>query len=163
MTGTAAPNGVEIVYTYTYGCQNTFTVTLTEGSATAPGQVTSDECNYKATWAGLPHHADILGTVLIVLEVLFLLSAATLCFVRVSMWSKEPITGPGPICGIPLEKHDANCTPTTSKYAHRGKITTSTTFWRVVLRFRHWSFNLFGISLQKNMAYQVASSCWVIA
>ncbi len=73
------------------------------------------------------------------------------------------------IVGRTLEKHDANCTPTTSKYAHRGKITMSTTFWRVVLRFRHWSFNVFGISLQKQhglssskflLGYRIADGPW---
>lgn len=45
--------GVTVVYTYTYGCKNTFTLTLTPGSDPAPGQVTSNECSYTATWAGL--------------------------------------------------------------------------------------------------------------
>jgi hypothetical protein len=54
MTGSAQPGGgVEIVYTYTYGCKNTFSLTLTPGAAPAPGQVTSNECSYTATWAGL--------------------------------------------------------------------------------------------------------------
>ena len=54
MTGSkAAGGGVTVVYTYTYGCKNTFTLTLTPGSDPAPGQVTSNECSYTATWAGL--------------------------------------------------------------------------------------------------------------
>ena len=48
-----AGGGVEVTYTYTYGCKNTFTLTMTPGSAGAPGQVISNECSYTATWAGL--------------------------------------------------------------------------------------------------------------
>jgi len=54
MTGTAQPHGgLELVYTYTYGCKNTFTLTMTPASAATLGQVTSNECSYTATWAGL--------------------------------------------------------------------------------------------------------------
>jgi hypothetical protein len=53
MTGKPAGDGVTVVYTYTYGCKNTFTLTMSAGSALAPGQVTSNECSYTATWAGL--------------------------------------------------------------------------------------------------------------
>ena len=53
MTGEKNADGVTVKYTYTYGCKNTFTLTMTEGSATAPGQVTSNECSYSASWRGL--------------------------------------------------------------------------------------------------------------
>ena len=54
MTATATPTGgVTVVYTYTYGCKNTFTLTMAPGADPAPGQVTSNECSYTATWAGL--------------------------------------------------------------------------------------------------------------
>ena len=54
MTATAdGSGGVVVVYTYTYGCKNTFTLTLTEGDDTMPGQVTSNECSYSASWRGL--------------------------------------------------------------------------------------------------------------
>ena len=46
-----AGGGVVVTYTYTYGCKNTFTLTMTSGSDPAPGQVTSNECSYTATWA----------------------------------------------------------------------------------------------------------------
>ena len=52
MTGApGAGGGVVVTYTYTYGCKNTFTLTMTSGSDPAPGQVTSNECSYTATWA----------------------------------------------------------------------------------------------------------------
>jgi hypothetical protein len=54
MTGApGAGGGVVVTYTYTYGCKNTFTLTMTPGNAPAPGQVTSNECSYTASWAGL--------------------------------------------------------------------------------------------------------------
>lgn len=54
MTGTAGIHGgVTVMYTYTYGCKNTFTLTMTKGHDEAPGQVTSNECSYTASWAGL--------------------------------------------------------------------------------------------------------------
>ena len=54
MTGApASGGGVVVTYTYTYGCRNTFTLTITPGNASAPGQVTDNECTYTASWAGL--------------------------------------------------------------------------------------------------------------
>ena len=54
MTGApASGGGVVVTYTYTYGRKNTFTLTITPGNASAPGQVTSNECTYTASWAGL--------------------------------------------------------------------------------------------------------------
>ena len=53
MTGEKSADGVIVKYTYTYGCKNTFTLFMTKGSATAPGQVTSNECSYTASWRGL--------------------------------------------------------------------------------------------------------------
>lgn len=54
MTGMSELNGdVVVVYTYTYGCKNTMTLTLTKGQDPAPGQVTSNECSYTASWAVL--------------------------------------------------------------------------------------------------------------
>ena len=54
MTATAGAKGeVTVVYTYTYGCKNTFTLTMTPGADPAPGQVTSNECSYTAKWAGI--------------------------------------------------------------------------------------------------------------
>ena len=50
MTGTAQPNGVQITYTYTYGCQNTFTLDITSGTDSEPGQINSDECSYSGQW-----------------------------------------------------------------------------------------------------------------
>lgn len=109
MTGTALPNGdgVEIVYTYTYGCKNTFTLTMTEGSATAPGQVTSNECSYTAKWAGLHHGIFSISRMdLTFLLAAILVATCAMCFVGVAKWSKKP-TITGSICGIPLDNHDA--------------------------------------------------------
>jgi hypothetical protein len=53
MTGKKTANGVDVTYTYTYGCENTFTIKLTGGSDKAPGAVTSNECTYTASWASL--------------------------------------------------------------------------------------------------------------
>lgn len=54
MSGAAQPDGsLQIVYTYTYGCKNTFTLTMTKGADPNPGQVTSNECSYTAEWAAL--------------------------------------------------------------------------------------------------------------
>jgi len=55
---TGAPSvggGVVVTYTYTYGCKNTVTLTMTPGNASAPGQVTTapDQCNYTTSWAGI--------------------------------------------------------------------------------------------------------------
>ncbi len=58
MTGSVSSGGVEIIYTYTYGCKNTFQLALTGGSAPAPGQVTSNECTYTAAWAILGSGGD---------------------------------------------------------------------------------------------------------
>ena len=44
-------SGVEIQYVYTYGCRNTFNLAITSGGESAPGQVTSNECTYTASWA----------------------------------------------------------------------------------------------------------------
>lgn len=61
MTGAAAGSGVTVTYTYTYGCKNTFAMTLTEGSDPAPGQVSSNECAYTVSWAGIGGSADAGG------------------------------------------------------------------------------------------------------
>jgi hypothetical protein len=54
MEATAGKSGaVKVVYTYTYGCKNTFTLSMSPGVAPAPGQVTSNECSYTASWAGI--------------------------------------------------------------------------------------------------------------
>lgn len=51
MTGRKTPSGVDVTYTYTYGCKNTFALSITNGHDPAPGQVTSNECSYAASWA----------------------------------------------------------------------------------------------------------------
>eukprot|EP01051_Picozoa_sp_SAG22_P031048 SAG22_NODE_12370_length_445_cov_0.875723_1_plen_98_part_01 len=53
MTGARTSAGVNVTYTHTYGCKNTFTMMLTSGSDPAPGQVTSNQCSYTVAWAGL--------------------------------------------------------------------------------------------------------------
>ena len=54
MTGAPrAGGGVVVTYTYTYGCKNTMTLTMTPGNDSAPGQVTSNECSYVTSWAGI--------------------------------------------------------------------------------------------------------------
>ena len=53
MSGVKTPAGVDVTYTYTYGCENTFTLSLTSGTAATPGAVTSNECSYTASWAAL--------------------------------------------------------------------------------------------------------------
>eukprot|EP01047_Picozoa_sp_COSAG01_P103766 COSAG01_NODE_33184_length_568_cov_3.961620_1_plen_115_part_10 len=53
MTGKKTNNGVDVTYTYTYGCENMFTISLTGGSDKAPGAVTSNECTYTTSWATL--------------------------------------------------------------------------------------------------------------
>lgn len=53
MTGVKTASGVDVTYTYTYGCENTFTLSLTSGIASKPGAVTSNECSYSASWAAL--------------------------------------------------------------------------------------------------------------
>lgn len=53
MEGAKTANGVTVTYTYTYGCKNTFAMSLTAGSDPAPGTVTSNECAYSVAWAGL--------------------------------------------------------------------------------------------------------------
>eukprot|EP01052_Picozoa_sp_SAG31_P002825 SAG31_NODE_102_length_25175_cov_10.778553_17_plen_208_part_00 len=53
MAGAKTANGITVTYTYTYGCKNTFAISLTAGSDPAPGPVTSDECAYSVAWAGL--------------------------------------------------------------------------------------------------------------
>eukprot|EP01048_Picozoa_sp_COSAG05_P019702 COSAG05_NODE_3159_length_2278_cov_8.291877_1_plen_263_part_00 len=50
MTGVKTASGVDVKYTYTYGCKNTFTLSLVPGNSTVPGTVTSNECSYSATW-----------------------------------------------------------------------------------------------------------------
>ena len=53
MAGAKTSAGVTVTYTYTNGCKNTFTLSLTPGSDAEPGVVTSNECAYTVTWAGL--------------------------------------------------------------------------------------------------------------
>ena len=53
MAGAKTSAGVTVTYTYTYGCKNTFALSLTSGSDAAPGAVTSNECAYTVAWAGL--------------------------------------------------------------------------------------------------------------
>jgi hypothetical protein len=53
MAGEKTANGVDVTFTYTYGCLNSFTISLTGGSDPAPGAVTSTECVYTTSWAGL--------------------------------------------------------------------------------------------------------------
>jgi hypothetical protein len=59
VTGTAQPHGgLELVYTYTYGCKNTFSLMMTPGTDSEPGQILSDECSYSGAWAGLADGMD---------------------------------------------------------------------------------------------------------
>jgi len=59
VTGTAQPHGgLELVYTYTYGCKNTFSLMMTPGTDSEPGQIVSDECSYSGAWAGLADGMD---------------------------------------------------------------------------------------------------------
>jgi hypothetical protein len=73
MSGKANTNGVDVTYSYTYGCTNILTVKLTKGRASAPlTPFTSDSCAYMTTWPALgsshcaaevssrPQHADSL-------------------------------------------------------------------------------------------------------
>jgi hypothetical protein len=53
MTGVKTPTGVDVTYTYTYGCTNTFSISLSPGNAAAPGAVTSNGCSYSTTWSAL--------------------------------------------------------------------------------------------------------------
>ena len=50
MTGKKTASGVDVVYSYTYGCKNTFNLSLVPGNSKVPGAVTSNECTYSATW-----------------------------------------------------------------------------------------------------------------
>ena len=65
MTGSALPtgDGVEVTFNYWYGCEDSFTLTLTESDDpdAEPGPVTLDdaqECSYSAAWAGLERPAN---------------------------------------------------------------------------------------------------------
>ena len=51
MMGKKTAKGVDVTYIYTYGCENTFTISLTGGSDKGPGPVTSNECTYTTSWA----------------------------------------------------------------------------------------------------------------
>eukprot|EP01043_Picozoa_sp_COSAG02_P054344 COSAG02_NODE_6139_length_3774_cov_41.138136_3_plen_672_part_01 len=42
-----------VTFVYDYGCVNTFTIELLQGSDENPGQVTSNECTYTTSWAAL--------------------------------------------------------------------------------------------------------------
>ena len=53
MAGAKTATGVTVTYMYTYGCRNTFALSLTPGSDAAPGVVSSNECAYNAAWAVL--------------------------------------------------------------------------------------------------------------
>jgi hypothetical protein len=52
MTGKATASGIDVMYTYTYGCKNTFVMALTHGHG-QPGQVSSNEYAYTVSWAAL--------------------------------------------------------------------------------------------------------------
>ena len=60
MTGTAdGAGGVTVTYRYTYGCKNTFVMSMTHEWDSAPSAVSGGEfCKYKTSWAGLHTSAE---------------------------------------------------------------------------------------------------------
>ena len=50
--------GVDITYSFDYGCNDLFSLALTPGAESEPGVVTSDRCGFTGTWAALPWPAD---------------------------------------------------------------------------------------------------------
>lgn len=51
MKGKKVGTDLQVSFTYTYGCTNTFILTLKPGNAgNKPSQVTSSECSYSVTW-----------------------------------------------------------------------------------------------------------------
>jgi hypothetical protein len=53
MVGAKTATGVNITYTFVYGCANTFAIAITQGADEAPGNVTKydGECSYHTKWA----------------------------------------------------------------------------------------------------------------